>query len=86
MADILFHILIFPLPLLTAELVFFAPSFDLWLIFLIFADAVLILGEKSGRPAFLTLWLVVFGLNILLLLSFWVILGVSVYLVRCFSV
>lgn len=80
--DILFHIAVFPLPLLLGEMVFFAPSFDLWIIFLLFADVVLILGEKSGRPALLTLWLVVFFINILLLIGCWVTLGIAIYLVE----
>ena len=80
-ADILFHIFIFPLPLLVREYVFFAPSFNLWMIFVIFANLVLILGEKSGRPAFLTLWLIVFAINITLMVLLWVALGLSVHLV-----
>jgi len=81
LADILFHILVFPLPLLVADLVFFAPTFDLWLFFVIFADIVLMLGEKSGKPALLTLWLVIFFINIVGLFLMWVALGISIYLI-----
>ena len=79
--DILFHLGVFPLPLLLSDLVFFAPSFDLWIVVLIFADAALILGQKTSKPAFLTLWLVVFMLNILLILVLWALMGLTVYLV-----
>ena len=71
----------FPLPLLLTELIFFAPAFDLWIFFLIFADVVLILGIKGGKPALLTLWLVVFMINILGLLLCWAGLGASAYFV-----
>ena len=80
--DILFHIVVFPLPLVIAELIFFAPGFDLWIFFLVFADLACIIGEKSGRPAFFTLWLIIFFLNICLLMLLWTALGVSVYLVN----
>ena len=71
--------------LLVADLVFFAPTFDLWLFFVIFADIVLMLGEKSGKPALLSLWLVIFFINIVGLFLLWAALGVSIYLVRsCF--
>ena len=70
--------------LLVADLVFFAPTFDLWLFFVIFADIVLMLGEKSGKPALLSLWLVIFFINIVGLLLMWVALGLSIYLVRIF--
>lgn len=82
LVDIFFHILIFPLPILLAELVFFAPALDLWIFFVVFADIVAIIGEKSGRPAFLTLWLIVFMLNIILLLLIWAGIGATVYLVK----
>ena len=68
--------------LLVADLVFFAPTFDLWLFFVIFADIVLMLGEKSGKPALLSLWLVIFFINIVGLFLMWVALGLSIYLVR----
>jgi len=68
--------------LLVADLVFFAPTFDLWLFFVIFADIVLMLGEKSGKPALLTLWLVIFFINIVGLFLMWVALGISIYLHR----
>ena len=72
--------------LLVADLVFFAPTFDLWLFFVIFADIVLMLGEKSGKPALLTLWLVIFFINIVGLFLMWVALGISIYLVRTYLI
>ena len=79
--DILFHIAVFPLPLLVGDMVFFAPSFDLWIVVLIFANIILILGQKTGKPAFLTFWLIVYMLNICLILILWTLLGLSVHFV-----
>ena len=70
--------------ILVADLVFFAPTFDLWLFFVIFADIVLMLGEKSGKPALLSLWLVIFFINIVGLFLMWMALGLSIYLVILF--
>ena len=83
--DILFHIAVFPLPLLVGDMVFFAPSFDLWIVVLIFANVILILGQKTGEPAFLTLWLVVYMLNIWLILILWTLIGLSVHFVSKFT-
>jgi hypothetical protein len=79
--DVFFHFFVFPLPILVSEMVFFSPAFGLWIFFLVFADFVVMLGEKSGKPALLTLWLVIFFLNILLLLALWGVFGLTVYLV-----
>ena len=79
--DIVFHIFMFPIPLLVSEMVFFSPGFNMWILLLIFADLILMFGQKSGRPAFLTFWLVVFGANIFLLVLLWVAFGFTVYLV-----
>merc|ERR1712107_730782 len=72
--DIVFHVLVFPLPLAVSELIFFAPAFDLWILFVAFSDIVLILGEKSSRPALLTIWLIVIFINICLLFFLWIAL------------
>ena len=49
--------------------------------FLAFSDSVLILGEKSNRPALLTIWLIVIFINICLLFFLWIALALIIYLV-----
>ena len=85
MLDIIFHIFMFPIPLLLSEMVFFSPGFNMWIILLIFADLVLMFGQKSSRPAFMTFWLIVFGANVFLLVLLWVASGFTIYLVMSLS-
>jgi hypothetical protein len=72
-ADIIGHVLLLPLPSLMADLNPWSPYFTGWIIFIMFSDAILILGTKSGRPAFLTFWLIVIFINVLGLLALTVI-------------
>ena len=65
--DLVGHALLLPLPQLMADLNSYSPYFICWILLIMFSDAVLILGTKSGKPAFMTFWLIMVGINIVAL-------------------
>ena len=80
--EIVFLLCMTPMPQLMTEVAYYSTYFLGWIIFLIFVNALLILGIKSGKPAFLMIWLIVYALDIVVLFTLWIVFFAAVGLME----
>jgi len=65
--DIILHLIFLPVPGRLYEIYPLAKYAIAWIFIRLIADLVLVLGTKTTRPAFLTMWLIVVGISIVLM-------------------
>ncbi len=79
-AEIVFLLCISPFPHLLNDIAHYSSYFIGWIVVLILANIILILGVKSGKPAFVMLWLIIYGLDLILSLILWILYLVAIIL------
>lgn len=76
--EIILNFLFMALPKWISEVVPHATYVIGWIVVVILANVVLFIGAKASRPAFLTLWLIVYVINVIFVFSLWIIVPLCV--------